>query len=595
MTAVSSQGISPVNQSFTRLFAQASIRIRCTQARRTLPVVALSLIALEFALRGRVASVPLHLWQICMMGATLGRAVLCTVMRKHIDSASLVQLNRFEQYLWISATLNAIVMGSAFWLVAANGDLTVRLIMTLISCFYAIGALVNASSHFASFAAVTTIHLGQGVLFWLGVGSANPAQLAVAIPYLAAALLMLGFGREYSRQFRESLQIRTENAELLAQLAKDKQIVEAALTEAKLASESKSRFLAAASHDLRQPLHALTMFLGTLSFHVTTDDAKRLLGRVKDTAHVLEEQFNSLLDLSRFDAGAVETDIQPFRLDKLVDRLIEEFRPDAIARQLTISSETPTAIVRTDRILIRRMLENLIENALKYTKSGSVSVRVSELPTEYRVEVADSGPGIPKDQQSRIFEEYVQLSNPARQRRHGAGLGLAIVRRIDSLLHLRLALESDVGIGSRFCFYVPRAGSEDLMSPHQESSVDSISFTTSINVWVLDDDPIVLESIREQLSVWGAGVRTFSRAVELVAELKETSSLPHWILTDDMLGSELSGLETAQLLSREFGVAKICLVTGNTEPGRLAQLRSSGFPVIVKPATPEALISLLQG
>jgi signal transduction histidine kinase/CheY-like chemotaxis protein len=534
------------------------------------------------------------MWEATMATATLGRAILCQCIKGRIDRASPALLDRYEAYLWISATVNAIVIGSSFWLVAANGDLTVKLVMTLISCFYAIGALVNASSHFPSFAVVTVIHLGQGVLFWLGVASNNKPELAVAFPYLAVALLILSFGREYSTQFRESVRIRTENADLLQQLAADKRIVEVALEDVKKASDSKSRFLAAASHDLRQPLHALTMFLGTLSFHVTTDDAKRLLNRITETANVLEEQFNSLLDLSRFDAGAIEVDCRPFRLDVMIEKLVEEFSQDAAAKDIALSAATARAIADSDRILIRRVLKNLVENAIKYTECGSVAIGVTELANEYLVVVADTGTGIPFEQQTQIFEEYVQLVNPGRQRHQGAGLGLAIVKRIDSLLGLQLQVRSEVGRGSEFSFHVPRATASDsvALSSH---AIDLKAFHTSATVWVLDDDPIILDSLEAQLSVWGATVRTYARAADLLADLRRAKNLPNWIFTDDMLGSALSGLETAQLLTSEYGFGSVCLVTGNTSPQRLKELRASGFPVIVKPAKPEILIALLQG
>jgi signal transduction histidine kinase/CheY-like chemotaxis protein len=527
-----------------------------------------------------------------MGGATAIRALLSSTIRQRIDAASPATLRRYEGYLWASAVLNAMIIGSSFWLVAASGDLTVRLVMTLISCFYAIGALVNASSHFPSFAVVTCLHLSQGVLFWLGVGSGGSPQLAVAFPYLAVAVLMLSFGREYSRQFRESLRIRTENTELLARLAADKRVVESALEEARLASESKSRFLAAASHDLRQPLHALTMFLGTLTFHVTGDDAKRLLSRIQQTANVLEEQFNSLLDLSRFDVGAIEADIKPFRLDTLIERLIEDYRTDAEAKRLQLGALTPPAVAKSDRILIGRLLRNLIENAVKYTLAGSVAVTLVERPGFFFVEVVDTGSGIPANQQTRIFEEYVQLANPGRQRRLGVGLGLAIAKRIDTLLGLQLSLNSVVGVGSRFSFQVPIAAPTELV--HQPSSEsDPMTFRTSASIWVLDDDPIVLDALREQLSVWGARVSTYTDPFELLRELRAAAAPPNWIFTDDMLGSALSGLETAQVLSKQFGYGKVCLITGNTEPRRLAELRSSGFPVVVKPAKPELLMSVI--
>jgi nitrogen-specific signal transduction histidine kinase/CheY-like chemotaxis protein len=401
------------------------------------------------------------------------------------------------------------------------------------------------------------------------------------------------FGRENSRQFRESLRIRTENVELLRRLEVDKRVVENALRDARSASESKSRFLAAASHDLRQPLHALTLFLGTLSFHVSTSDAKRLLHRIKETTLVLQDQFNSLLDLSKFDVGAVNPEIATFRLDRLIHHVITELQPEAAAKRLALTATVDPIACQSDRLLVGRVLHNLVNNAVKYTNAGSVVVTTARDDGAIWIEVIDTGPGIPEDQQARIFEEYVQLFNPARQRHRGMGLGLAIVKRIDSLLDLKLSLKSSIGLGSRFRFRVPQAEDVDLPTVQLTETVEPSQFRTNAVVWILEDDPDVVEALREQLQVWGATVQAFQQPADLLHALRSASQLPHWILTDDMLGSALSGLETAQVLSREFGFCKVCLITGNTEPIRLAELRSSGFPVLIKPAQPESLSAIL--
>jgi len=333
------------------------------------------------------------------------------------------------------------------------------------------------------------------------------------------------------------------------------------------------------------------MFLGTLSFHVTTDDAKRLLGRIKETTDVLRDQFDRLLDLSKFDAGAVQPDVAPFDLALLVRRLVEELRPEADARKLTLVAAVDAASVRSDAGLIERVLRNLLANAVKYTSAGTVTVRAQRQAGEVVVEVSDTGPGIPADQQERIFEEYVQLANPARQLRHGVGLGLAIVKRIDSLLQLRLTLESAAGAGTTFRFVVP--ASDETLTPPVRSDAHVTEFSTACRVWVLDDDSAILESFQEQLTAWGAKVEVFSDPQIMLDRLRATVELPRWIFTDDMLGTALSGLETAQILSSRFGFGRVCLVTGNTEPTRLSQLRSSGFPVIVKPARAQELIAIL--
>lgn len=571
-----------------------SMRMRVEQTTLTTLLVLISTLIVYFVLRGRVNPVGFNIWAVLMLSGTAFRAVLCQVLRRRIDKAAGSSLKRYEYYLFASAVFNAIAIGCSYWLVARTGDLSVQMVITLISCFYGIGTLVNASSHFPSFVVVSMINLGQGVLFWLGVGTGGTPRFEVAIPFLGLSLLIIAFGYKNGAQFRESLRMRTENLELLQRLASDKLIVEQALDEARKASESKSRFLAAASHDLRQPLHALTMFLSTLSFHVSTDDAKRLLRRIKETAVVLEEQFNSLLDLSKFDVGAVQAEIAPFRLDRLIDRIVDEWEPEARTKQLRLTASTKEVLANSDAILIARVIRNLVSNAVKYTALGSIVVSAEVMDTDVVIDVIDTGPGIPEDQQTRIFEEYVQLANPARQRRHGVGLGLAIVKRIDNLLNLKLTLTSEMGTGSRFRFYLPVAAGQQASLPAIAELPDPMEARISANVWILDDDPDVIEAFQEQLASWGATVQAFLQPTELLQALRSGAILPHWILTDDMLGSALSGLETAEIISREFGFCKVCLITGNTEPRRLAELRASGFPVIVKPAQPESLIAVLR-
>lgn len=569
------------------------MRIRATQSLRTLPVVALSLVGIYFALRGRVAPAQVMTWALSLASTTLLRALISLYVLRHVDDDTPEWRTRGERLLWTTALLNSAVIGSSFWLVAAHGDLTVQLVMTLLSCFYAIGALVNASSHFPSFAAGLAIHLGQGLLFWLGVGWDGSARYEIAGPYLAITLLMAGFGADYSRQFRESIRMRTENVELLSRLESDKALIETALKEARLASESKSRFLAAASHDLRQPLHALTMFVSTLTFHVSTPDARRLLNRISDTTRVLEDQFESLLDLSRFEAGVIQVDVQPFRLDTLLERVADEVRADAQTKRLTLTCEAATCIARSDALLVTRVLQNLLQNAVKYTSSGSVTARVSSRENEFLVEVIDTGPGIPPDQRTRIFEEYVQLENPGRQRRYGVGLGLAIVRRIDALLDLKLHLASEVGQGSNFSFCLPCAEGDAV--PTALTLPDVSGFTTAASIWILDDDANSRDALQEQFAAWGARVTAFESPDDLIAAYEQEPFRPAWIFADDMLGARLSGLDAAEQLRARFGHEKVCLITGNSNQARLRELRASRFPLLQKPTKPRDLIALLRG
>jgi two-component system, sensor histidine kinase len=570
---------------------RASMEFRAAQSGKSAAVVFIALLAVVSALHDRVPQGNLYLWAALIVVVTAWRSVQSIVFRKRVATASPAELQWEESLVLANAMAYALTMGSAFWLIALPGDLYVRMLVTVLSMLFMVGGLLNNTTDQWRRWMLGGGNVGQGILFWAGLGTNGEPQWEILAAYCGLILLAFTFIRERLRQFRESLAIRAENAGLLLQAQADRKLIEGALREAKLANESKNRFLAAASHDLRQPLHALTMFLGTMTFHVTTDDARRLLGRIKETVHVLEEQFNSLLDLSRFDAGAVAADIKPFRLDTHVERLVDQIRPLAEAKNLELVATVYPAIGRSDPLLIGRLLRNLLDNAVKYTAAGSVSVRVTQQEDSLRVEVGDTGPGIPADQQTRIFDEYVQLTNPGRQRQRGVGLGLAIVKRIDQLLGLKLTLRSAPGAGSQFSFLIPVAADADVQL--RRSAASATTFRTSASIWILDDDQIALEGMQEQLSAWGASVSAFARPEDLLTELRAGTPLPHWILSDDMLGASLSGLETAQILSRQFGFGKVCLITGNTEPARLAELQSSGFPVIVKPARPEELIAVI--
>jgi len=577
---------------FDVVHQRESMRLRAGQSLMTLPVVAASCAGVYFAMRGRMDTAPLLTWTVLMSFAALLRAIVCLRIAPGISDANAQQLARYERWLWLTMALNSFAIGSSFWLIAAHGDLTMQVVITLLSCFYAIGALVNASSHFASFAAGTLLNLGQGTAFWLGLSSASQVRLEVALPFVAVMLLIISFGRRYSRQYRDSLRIRTLNLELLAKRAADKSLIEDALLEARRASDSKSRFVAAASHDLRQPLHALTMFLSTLTFHVPTPEARRLLDRTKDAAQLLEEQFDSLLDLSRFDVGAIVADVRTFRVDQTLERLLDGLQGDADARGLAIERELVPAVASSDPVLVARLLRNLLDNAVKYTKEGTITVRMTQASERIRIDVIDTGPGIAEEDQARIFEGYVQLGNPGRQRRLGVGLGLSIVSRIDRLLGLQLALRSKAGEGACFSIALPAAHMADAVAEPAHGA-DVLSFRTGQNVWVVDDDPASLEAMRAQLAAWGARVSTYDAAEPLLEDYAGTAAKPDWLFCDDMLGGSLSGLDVATRLRDRFGHSRICLFTGNTSRSRLDELRGSGFPVIVKPARAAALAELL--
>jgi signal transduction histidine kinase len=574
---------------------RALLRILAAQSQNANPIVALTAVVMIFTMYGSVDRNGLLTWATLTFLVAVIRHRMSRQIRERASTSDLRQLHRDERLTLVGMACSSVVMGSAFWLIAVHGDQYARMIVTLISLMHMTAVLLFLTRRLVDRLTSSIGNIVQGALFWLGLGTGEPPRWEVLVVYCGLFWCSLVFGREQLRQFRESLRVRDENAALLDRLAVEHATVEQALEDARQANASKSRFMAAASHDLRQPLHALTMFLGTLGFHVSGEDGRRLLGRATDTLRVLEEQFNSLIDLSRFDAGAVTANSRIHRLDELLHKIVDEFRPQAEGKGLELTLTTVPALVLSDPLLLGRLLRNLLDNAVHYTPSGAVAVRLQRVADRFTLTVQDTGPGIALDEQARIFDEYVQLDNPGRQRQHGVGLGLAIVKRIDQLLGLQLRLQSTVGAGSCFALSVPAADANSAVSAGAEVPSTALAYRTSVRVWVLDDDPVVLEGLEAQLQAWGATVTCFADPAQLLAEWRRGAARPDWLLTDDMLGTQMSGLELARLVLRESATIRVALVTGNTEPLRLAQLRSSGLPVIVKPATPERLIALLGG
>lgn len=572
---------------------RALLQILAAQSENANPLVAIAALVMVFTMFGRVETRGLLIWSALAVLIGVSRHLISRRMRASVRDAPDHRLGHdLKLMIWGSA-LNSTVMGTAFWLIAASGDMYVRMIVTLISLVHMTAVLLYLMPRVRDRLVCTAGNVIQGALFWLGVGTTEAPHWELLVVYCGLFWCGLVAGREQLRQFRESLRMRDENAALLAKLEREQIAVQAALEDARLANASKNRFLAAASHDLRQPLHALTMFLGTLGFHIAGDDGRRLLGRASATLRVLEEQFNSLLDLSRFDAGAVTATPRAFRLDDMLRSIADEFRPQAESKGVELTVYTVPALAWSDPLLLGRVLRNLVDNAVHYTPSGSIVLRVEAARTGFRVSIQDTGPGIPASQQARIFDEYVQLANPARQRQHGVGLGLAIVRRIDQLLGLALHLDSTEGRGSCFAIRVAAAAGGGLEAPSTNAPADPLQLRLSQHIWIVDDDPVVLEGLQAQLQAWGAEVQAFATPEPALEALGRPGSQPGWILTDDMLGETLTGLELAEAVAQRHPGVRVAIITGNTELSRLEALRASGHPVIVKPASPAMLAALL--
>ncbi|MFC4765127.1 ATP-binding response regulator [Dyella koreensis] len=363
------------------------------------------------------------------------------------------------------------------------------------------------------------------------------------------------------------------------------------------ASVAKARFLAAASHDLRQPLYALTLFSSSLA--VDERDPVRLdrIAHIQECVEALDHLFSELLDLSRLETGAMQIEISEFSLDHVFEEVSRNFRMIAEQHGLRLVMRATHLWVRSDRTMLARILNNLVSNALRYTRQGGVLVVARHrLDGTVRVDVWDTGSGIEPEHQARVFDEFYRVdchgtgehdSGP----RRGLGLGLATVQRLAELLDTRVQLKSTPGRGSVFSFHLPEVPPQHP----QQTEVDPATLdVTGMRVLVIDDEPAILSGIRYLLRGWGCDVAVAEDRTQALEAVESWSQPPDIVISDLRLRDNESGLEVLAALDRHFlrdGAEPFprLLITGETRSDRLREIMAAKIPVLYKPVSPEQL------
>lgn len=570
-----------------------SQRVRVFQSHKALWLVIASSLVYIYSLWNDVPSVNLVIWLGLVMLLAVGRELVCRYVGKSLEFTSVSALHRNELLLYSSSILSTVAVGSGYWWVCLQGSDRAVFAVTLLSLIYAIGTTINSSIHYRGFPLLLLANLGQGIVF-LSVFR-DPADIEISVAMLAIMILLMQFGRRNAAVFAESIRIRDENRAQNVKLEKDKLIIEKALNVARQANEEKNRFMAAASHDLRQPLHAMTLFLGSLRHMGGDERTRELIDKIDETSSLLHEQFNSLLDLSKFDAGVITADHTEFRLDVLLKNIVDGVMPEAHARKIELHLFVAPVMIRSDMLLLERLFRNLIINAVRHTDKGSVSVQARRQRSGLNISVIDTGIGIAADDQQRIFRDYFQVSNKARSKGKGSGLGLAIVKRIAALLEMKLTLSSELGVGSTFSVHVPggaiaeEAKEEQALSHADQSEGD----LTGVRTLVVDDDPAILDAVTGLLRTWGCHVVSAASPEQLERLLANDNEF-ELVLLDDMLHDEVTGLDIARHLLRQLPRQRIVLATGNVSSARLNEIRAAGFNVLVKPVDYYTLRQALQ-
>jgi signal transduction histidine kinase/CheY-like chemotaxis protein len=382
---------------------------------------------------------------------------------------------------------------------------------------------------------------------------------------------------ELLRTFADQAVIAIENVRLFEELRDKSRQLE-------LASTYKSRFLAAASHDLRQPLHALNLFVAQLCSESDAAERNRLVTRIDAAVSAMNELFNALLDMSKLDAGILELNVTDFPVERLLRRMETTFAEAAREKGLRLTAVSSTAWIRSDFILLERILLNLVSNAVRHTVRGGVVIGCRRRGERLRLEVWDSGVGIPADQQKNIFGEFYRLEGSEADARGGLGLGLAIVDGLGRLLDHPIELTSVVGKGSRFSVSVPVA------SKRQDAAEASVlpgpvtDPATGKLIVVIDDDALALDGMRGILRSWGCEVVSADSDTAALTQLTALGRQPDAIISDLRLAGGKSGIDAIECLRTALGAAvPALLITGDTAPQRLREANASGYHLLHKP------------
>lgn len=387
---------------------------------------------------------------------------------------------------------------------------------------------------------------------------------------------------EHSAALAEQVRERTEALSVaMAELRQTNQAL-------KQANLSRSKFLAAVSHDLLQPLNAARLFTGALLDQVAEGDLELLAHSIHRSLQDVDSLLGTLVDMSRLDAGVIKPDISVFRLSDLLDNLATEFHQISEAEQRQFSYSSSSVVVSTDLVLLARILRNFLTNAVRYTPvGGRILLGSRRRGASVEIQVLDTGVGIAEDQLERIFEEFQRIKPEPGLQDRGLGLGLAIVDKIAGMLAHPVRVTSIAGRGSLFSVCLPLAEPDALPSlPSHQQGTDQQVIQGS-RVWVLDNDPAICTAMYSLLTGWGCEVRTALRVTELQHCFASEPEGPALLIADYHLDGEESGLEAVKRLQSQYGSqAAVLMITANHTNVLRQHVRGLGYRMLNKPVKP---------
>ena len=562
------------------------VKMLYQQTRTILTGLAVTATLVTIIFYNKVPSEHLILWVSVIYGLTFLRAL--SFRRFKSQQRDPVETIKWGWLFTFFAFLSGCTWGAASILFFTPENMQFFMILTVIIIGLTVASMAAVSAFLWAYYAYATPALLP--LAWLHFNIDDPAYAIFGILILILILVLFPFARINHQVLRRSVVLRFENIDLIQQLIKQKE-------KAEQANIAKTKFLAAASHDLRQPLHAMGLFLGALEERVEKQDQKMIVQKIQKSSSALKDLLDSLLDISKLDAGVIQVNLNSFYIQDLFDSLANEFESDAKEKGLRLKFINSSIEIDSDYMMVERIVRNLLSNAIRYTEDGGIVVGCRRHQGQILLAIYDTGIGIETGQMEEVFQEFHQLHNPERDRSKGLGLGLAIVKRMAELLHAPLLSASIPGKGSMFGLVVPVAAATERAKTVSTISTAPQFFDQPL-VLIVDDEIEIRDSLAELLKSWHCRVIGAASANEAIASLVHGDPpyiRPDVILADYRLRDGETGNDVIDKIASLFGQQTIpaIIITGDTAPERIKEANASGYRILHKPVSANELRVLL--
>jgi len=564
------------------------IRLVCKNSPAMLAAEILIPLALMYAWWDVVDRAMMMAWVGLIYGIALLQSGIFIAYNARVTSTE--KTLRLGKYLAVCSFAYGILWGAAGVYMSTPGMPEQFLIMLFILAGFGAGAVVSGAIYLPAFYMFFFPSLLPLIVSSFLDGSRFSNVLAITVTLFF--VVMAVFANNLHKVFKQSLRLRFENIDLVNELTAQRNELEIQKEIAERANAAKTRFLAAASHDLRQPLHAMGLFISALSERVRGSVTHKLVLQLDASTGALRGLLNALLDISRLDAGVIHPRIMPCSVQNLFDQIAIECTAQAEEKNISLCVAPTSVWVMSDATLLERIIRNLVLNAIRYTDKGGVLLGCRHRGDQLRIEVWDSGIGIAAHELNNIFHEFYQIGNPERDRNNGLGLGLAIAQRLARLFDNRIEVKSVLKKGSVFALTLPKCNA--TIVSHELPAISTTGHLQTSMIIVIDDELAIREATQLMLESWGCEVLLADTGEAALIAVAEAGRKPDAIIADYRLRDNKNGVDAVHGLHKVYGCdIPVIIITGDTAPDRLRETETSGYHLLHKPLAPARLRALL--